>query len=307
MRDPNLPADLRVEMAKSAAPFVHVKPKGSSGSAIASTSRVRFRDANSPSNSSTDKMETTLTDVGPETTSSANLLPLDYLLSVMKDADAAPWLRTKAARIAAPYRHGYPTGWVEPSLVIEDQFGFEVDVAMAKQIRDDVDRMRELWFFGKRTCIRFPKELAAKKEVTEIEARKAKWEETVKCPSGYTSREADMDRVRLRELADKQKSMKKLTPQETAEQAHLRARTLVYETSIRPKRDPKWKRLSVREAMDEYRRERARRAQSGDTTSLLPAWMQEFERNRARRTQSGARKQARADRSDNDSDNDGSG
>jgi hypothetical protein len=73
---------------------------------------------------------------GKEAADGTDLSPLDYLLSVMHDADAKPKLRFKAARIAAPYLHSPPQpGKME--IVIEDPYGFDFDPALARELRDD--------------------------------------------------------------------------------------------------------------------------------------------------------------------------
>jgi len=155
MRAPNLPTELRIEMAKSAAPFVHVrcsdkivnrsKPRSERSSPMPPWwigPRVVFRLSSLPSNSSAQKMEARLNAGAAE--DGADLSPLDYLLSVMTDAGAKPQLRIKAARIAAPYHHS--PALADPdqqSLLIDDPFGF--DPAVSAEIRDDVRRLGELF------------------------------------------------------------------------------------------------------------------------------------------------------------------
>ncbi len=153
MRSPNLPADLRIDMAKSAAPLVHVRRRDKTVGLSKPTlerpasippwwvgPRVTFRLSSVPSKSSAQKMDAKLNATEPE--GAADLSPLDYLLSVMTDAEAEPRLRIKAARIAAPYLHANALPHPDQmSLVIDDPFGF--DPAVSAEIRDDVRRLRQ--------------------------------------------------------------------------------------------------------------------------------------------------------------------
>jgi hypothetical protein len=90
MRDPQVPTDLRLDMAVAAAPFVHEKPKAPvRETKSASTNkefspfetRVEFKIAPRPA-----------AVVGVDQT------PLDYLVSVMNDPEALPRQRVRAAR-----------------------------------------------------------------------------------------------------------------------------------------------------------------------------------------------------------------
>jgi hypothetical protein len=53
----------------------------------------------------------------------------------MRDPDAPVHLRTKAARIAAPFVHSKPASR-KPDLIIKDPYGFEIDPAAARELRD---------------------------------------------------------------------------------------------------------------------------------------------------------------------------
>ena len=155
MRSPNLPADLRIDMAKSAAPLVHVRRRDKTVNQRKPTlqrpastppwwvgPRVTFRLSSVPSKSSAQKMDAKLNATEPE--GEADLSPLDYLLSVMTDAEAEPRLRIKAARVAAPYLHANALPRPDQmSLVIDDPFGF--DPAVSAEIREDVRRIGELY------------------------------------------------------------------------------------------------------------------------------------------------------------------
>jgi hypothetical protein len=209
MRDPNLTLDLRVDMATTAAPFVHGKPKrlgqagsrsggpssdvngeganrdtvegSNSGAEKRVNSGTEMQGANSGTeigldsgaakagvNLRPEKGQAALAGVGeaaqtsdgpraPETVpvveapptvpaskNAAELSPLDFLLGVMKDPQAAPRLCIKAARVTATYVHakaGQAKADDEPA--IEDPYGFDFDLDVAKALREDVLALQE--------------------------------------------------------------------------------------------------------------------------------------------------------------------
>ena len=64
--------------------------------------------------------------------------PLDFLLSVMNDPDAAPHLRIKVAHAAAPYIHARAGQTKPDEAVIEDPYGFTFDLDVARALREDI-------------------------------------------------------------------------------------------------------------------------------------------------------------------------
>jgi hypothetical protein len=212
MRDPNLTLDLRVDLATTAAPFVHGKPKrfgqtgsrsggpssdvngkgANSGTEIGGTDSYSVKTVNSGTemqgansgteiggdsgtakesvNSSPEKGEAASAGVGgaaeasdgpraletimpvveappivPASKNAVDLSPLDFLLSVMNDPQAAPRLRIKAARVTASYVHakvGQAKSDDEP--VIEDPFGFTFDFDVAKALREDILALQKI-------------------------------------------------------------------------------------------------------------------------------------------------------------------
>jgi hypothetical protein len=227
MRDPNLPADLRVDMAKSAAPFVHTRRKDQR---LEQLRRLRehgggLTRVGAPSQSSTRKMEGELLN-GTAAAGGTDSSPLDYLLSVMNDADAKPGLRIKAARNAAPYLHAQP----QPAkgIVIDDPFGFEFDPALARELRDE-----EVEYQFKMFVTEYPhfegsageRDLAARiKELSEMLPRR--------CPPGYTRLHAHHDGDRISEFFEIRRTGHKLTKEEDAEEAHLIARRATHALTI---------------------------------------------------------------------------
>jgi hypothetical protein len=109
-----------------------------------------------------------------------DLTPLQFMLSVMQDADATPKLRIKAARVAARYKHA-----AVPSdkLAAVDEYGFAISRTLANAIKEDWLALKALGFSSKEAPRR-----------AEILARQTKREELLRCPAGY-SPESDQERL----------------------------------------------------------------------------------------------------------------
>jgi hypothetical protein len=152
---------------------------------------------------------------GKEAADGAEMSPLDYLLSVMDDADAKPRLRIKAARIAAPYLHAH----VQPKLgelrlVIEDSFGFEFDPAVVKARSEETER----FYKGDKT------------DPSPEQLKLLKSRSTLRWPAGssYGEKEAEADWERMTHLLVKRMAPNGLTEAEAIENAHLGMRYSVY-------------------------------------------------------------------------------
>jgi hypothetical protein len=214
MRDPQVPFDLRIDMAATAAPFVHARPepvrkKGPDPldlrDRLGGTGDLKFGSLEAKA--------------GAE--ASGGVTPLDFLLGVMGDPAASPRQRVKAAAIAARYTHARAGAPEAPTVVVvEDKFDFKVDPEMARAERDDSVRERRLGKFKKGSA----EGIAAKRELEKIRERRAERLALVKFPVGYTDDDLEADRKRLNELFSKRLSRKKLTPEEGAEEAHLAVR-----------------------------------------------------------------------------------
>jgi hypothetical protein len=212
MRDPKVPTDLRIEMATAAAPFVYATPKATFLKRVGRLN-VCSRDTVDITFRKMERKLTTNVSVGGGT---ADLSPLVFLLGVMIDPDATTRQRIKAARVAARYEHSL--AHPDEMLVIEDPFGFSVDPAMARAIRDDRRRLEHLWALGA------ARPDGSNNEMDKLRVRIHERRETLKCPPGYTMSHVVKDESKLREFSRKGMSLEKLTPQEDAEEAHLVAR-----------------------------------------------------------------------------------
>jgi hypothetical protein len=287
MRDPKLPLDLRVDFAKTAAPYLHTKlkePARDAATAIkdygapppqvnkmgltaaaAETKGVTETTAVAGATVATGATALTATAVvaGAQVISAASqsplayrddpkISPLDFLLGVMHDPEAAPGPRFRAARAAARYVHARRDRPEEPPIVVDDPYGFTFNMTQARALREDRRRMNQMprdqtaeaeWekyekqyksdeitldeFFEK--TLKHPPP-----ESKELREARERVEERIKalpdCPATYTQREANRDEWRLQKL-EKQRRTKpyKLSREEDAEEAHLMTRLATFQ------------------------------------------------------------------------------
>jgi hypothetical protein len=234
MRDSKVPMELRIEMAAAAAPYVHTRPDGLGRKrppATKSDAAIKISRVHTLPNFSPQIVEAGLNGAVPGAAAgSADLAPLAFLISVMNDLDARPPQRIKAARIAAPYLHARPHPDQMP-IVIEDPFGFDVDPAVARAIRDADLRLTQL--FQKRYAQKNVVDEPSPEEI-DLKSQIAERVKTLRCPAGYGPKEHLKDRNRLCTLFRRRISpppYNTLTETEDAEEAHLTARIAVYEAS----------------------------------------------------------------------------
>jgi hypothetical protein len=218
MRDPQVPLDLRIEMASQAAPFVHTRPEPTR------KTRPDPLDLRDRLGETGDLKFGTLAEKPvAEASGDGGPSPLDFLLGVMADPAATPRQRAKAAAIAARYKHAYAVRPDAPSIIVaEDKFGFKVDPELARAERDDRLRESRLGEFKPRSA----QGIAAEPELKQIRQRRADRVALMKFPDGYTYGDRAADQKRLGAIYSKRLSRKKLTPEEEAEEAHLAVRVL---------------------------------------------------------------------------------
>jgi hypothetical protein len=196
MRDPQVPVDLRIDMAATAAPFVHAKPKA--------PPRVRTNPMDSsPLKSIPDcavqKQEAQLTapETAPEHACSAgsDLTPLTFLVGVMNDSEATPKQRIRAARVAAGYTHAHLQS---DKLASVDEYGFSISRTLAKAIAVDWLLLEVLEFgYADRDPAR------DLQEASRIYKRQAERDRFLECPPGYS---AEQDLKRRQELIEKRRT-----------------------------------------------------------------------------------------------------
>ena len=178
------------------------------------------------------KRETNLAVAVPEGRNSGDSDPLDFLLGVMRDPEAAPRQRVRRARVAARYKHRPPERSVN---LVEDEFGFKIDPAVAKAIREIKTQCDVL------SVARASKPSPADiKKTEDLLARLHEHIETIDCPDGYGEVDLDNDEKRVAELQARRRTKVKATPDEDAEEAFLVARCEVYRAT--PKHQA-WRRI----------------------------------------------------------------
>jgi hypothetical protein len=165
MRDPQVPFDLRIDLAAQAAPFVHARPEP------AQRKRPDPLDLRDRLGDTGDlKFETREVRPGAEGSAGGGLSPVDFLLGVMADPAATPRQRAKAAAIAARYKHAYAGGAEAPSIIVaEDRFSFKVAPELARAERDDRVREIRLDEFKPHSA----EGIAAARELEQIRQRRA--------------------------------------------------------------------------------------------------------------------------------------
>src|ERR1700730_17754685 len=165
------------------------------------------------------------------------ILPLDYLLGIVRDANASSELRFKAAQTTLPFVHAKP-GSARPgdpagtAKLIDGTGAFAIDNAVAKALRDDYHRLGELL---RKKC-GDPLSAAEVEEESKLGACIADRARPIGCQAGYGLKQAQKDGNRLHQLYCKRISPPScgggaLPDAEDAEEAQLRARVAAFDES----------------------------------------------------------------------------
>jgi hypothetical protein len=238
MRNCDLPLVDRFTAAQAALPLLH--PKLTMGRAKEGTSgeygydqcdvNVKEKSDSEARVIATENSEARVTPTGEEDceriatrTKGIDLSPLDFFLEVMRDPEAPFDLRTKAARIVAPFVHPKPASR-KPGLVINDPYGFVVDPVAAREVRDAYRRHYRLF-----QTVHMRGWEDRRHQEAYFRYRNMAWSlvKSIECPESYTSEDEDKDLGRRDELFRKWlhgKFPHQLTPEEDAEEAHLYGR-----------------------------------------------------------------------------------
>jgi hypothetical protein len=153
-----------------------------------------------------------------------DLMPLDFLLSVMRHAKTPAVLRIKVALATQPYIHPRKSNRPsKPVVAAADRHGFEVEPALAKKLRNEIARLGQL---KRRRKPRPADGKTVHKLHQKIDAKIATLQ--CPCPSGYSVEDAARDEQTLVRLWRKRRSRAKLTAAEDAALAHINARYAAY-------------------------------------------------------------------------------
>jgi hypothetical protein len=236
MRQADLPLELRVTVAQQALPFAHPKPKAHMG--------VQNRNGQSRSNVNEKigpRVEVRKVNADNANDADAHIMPLDFLLGVMRDPHSPAELSLRAASIAAPFVHskGEPNQVNEAPgqmIVIEDPYGFDADIGdTLESIHQDQKRLHALepriaTLENGHDVEEYVAACEKVKRTTayrELEKSIAEKQAALKCPPNYKELDSRQDRARLKELATESKA-RPLTAAEELEQKHLHARLAAY-------------------------------------------------------------------------------
>src|SRR5271169_839472 len=222
MRDPKLEIEVRVSVAEAALPFFHAKPKPARCIKPATTKYGAPRDrvnVRGPEFGTAHTEAVKISAPAPEDGSGADLLPLDFLLGVMRGPDTLPHLRIRVAAVLAPYL--YPKKAARAEIVVDDPYGFTIDPAVASAISENAD--------DSYLTVESPAGVPhiADDKLAKLEPRLAEGIKALKCPEGYGVKEATSDLFRLQRLA----KGKAKTEEKDAEKVHLLARLWAYNKS----------------------------------------------------------------------------
>jgi hypothetical protein len=214
MREPHVSLGQRVKMALKALPHVHAKAKAGHPSKLSGAKRnngsSRSAHVNANAGTATEKVN-------------QELMPLDFLQSVIRDAKTPAALQIKVAQVILPYIR--PKRSVRPkrSAIGTDQHGFAVDRELARKLRNKVartlqlSRRRNLSPAGKKLFVRLSQEIRLMAAALPCP-----------CPSRYSSQNAESDKRRIAWLWRKRRARRKLSPVEDAELAHVNARYMAF-------------------------------------------------------------------------------
>jgi hypothetical protein len=124
------------------------------------------------------------------------MTPLEFLLGVMRDPDTPTNLRFRIASLLVPYLHPRHTADGPQKIVVDDPTGFNVDPAIAMELRDAKRR----YDFVYTTRISQPEHY--QREAAGLRARIKEIEQDLQCPcpSLYGKKELRRDQERLQEL-----------------------------------------------------------------------------------------------------------
>jgi hypothetical protein len=241
MRDPRVALDMRVTMALKALPRLHRKLRaGESPSHVGDQSlpienlstherRVSMggsvseaagiKSEKSSSGARTSERLADLLIPGYEGANGTGLKPLPFLLAVLNDDKTPAAIKLKVASATMPYTHPRrSTRPAQPS-VATDRFGFTVEPALARKLRNEIARFSVL----KKRRNPHPRDRETIQKLNEkLDAKFATLQSP--CPSGYSAQQAATDKEKIEYLWRKRRSRRKLTPNEDAALAHINAR-----------------------------------------------------------------------------------
>ena len=142
---------------------------------------------------------------------SADLMPLPFLLGILNNIKTPAAIKVKVASATLPYTHPRLSNRPAKPRVVADRFGFSVEPALARKLRNEIARLSVL----KKRRNPHPRDRKSIQKLNEkIDAKLASLQ--CPCPSCYSAKQAATDKEKIEYLWRKRRSRAKLTPNEDA-------------------------------------------------------------------------------------------
>jgi hypothetical protein len=155
--------------------------------------------------------------------SGADLMPLDFLLGVIRHPKTPAAVQVKVSLATLPYTHPKQSSRPQKPAVVADRYGFEVDPALAKKLRNKLARLTQL----KRRRNPHPRDQKTIQRLHQ-ESHLIMAALQCPCPSQYSTKDVANDRRRLEHLWRKRRSRARLSPAEDGELARVNARYMAF-------------------------------------------------------------------------------
>ena len=212
MREPHVALGQRVKMALKALPHMHAKAKAGQLDELSDDRAKPDNGSSSAANVNANARTATI---------NQELMPLDFLQSVIRDAKTPAALQIKVAQAIIPYIR--PKRSVRPKrpAVVADRYGFAVDREFARKLRNKLTRISAL----KRRRNPADRELIAR---LSVELRQMTAALQCPCPFRYSIKDAERDGRQLYRLLRKRRSRRGLNAIEDATLAHINARYMAF-------------------------------------------------------------------------------
>jgi hypothetical protein len=212
VREPHVALGQRVKMALKALPHMHAKAKAGQLDELSDDRAKPDNGSSSAANVNANARTATI---------NQELMPLDFLQSVIRDAKTPAALQIKVAQAIIPYIR--PKRSVRPKrpAVVADRYGFAVDRELARKLRNKLTRISALK----------PRRNAADQELIarlSVELRQMTAALQCPCPSRYSMQDFERDRQQLDRLLRKRRSRRGLNAIEDATLAHINARYMAF-------------------------------------------------------------------------------
>jgi hypothetical protein len=210
MREPHVALGQRVKMALKALPHMHVKAKAGQldnpGDGRAKPDNGSAVHVNANARTATINQE---------------LMPLDFLQCVIRDAKTPAALQIKVAQAIIPYIRPKRSVRSKRPAVVADRYGFAVDRELARKLRNKLTRILAL----KRRRSPADRELISR---LSPQLRQMTAALQCPCPSRYSVQDAERDGRQLDRLLRKRRSRRGLNAIEDATLAHINARYMAF-------------------------------------------------------------------------------